>query len=709
MIDAFRFAAGDPSTISGLIRAWRPDSGVTTGIDGITNVAGAWGTSTALTQSGAACPDVGTDLAPDGTDLFDFTAADSEQFVFTTTGGLTAFTAVFVVAPKTQGSAQGILGQAAAGTMYLQLGAAASKVQMRAGGGDTNHDLTLPRDLVKNLEIIAVTYDGTTATPYLDGVVGTGAAIAGQTFTFDKVGALGATSNDLNAYMGPMLIYDRALNAAEVGQLYAYLARWKGSTVYVAAAGSDSSVTPWLQATPLALPSTAIGYAAFNVEVALKGGDVFRQTAAKISTSVSGLSTSQRCKMSGSRWGAGKAQIRFSAAPNVTNTSGTIYSLAGSYTVDTIPAGLNPGTDFGYVYYVPGGAPSFTRVSTTEKTTNVVRLTYQTTTTTPASGKWSFSGTTIYVNAGVALSNGDIEVPVDSIGPPSLVSTFHILNSNWLVENVVLAFAEDRGFVNLDSINVKLYACEVWFCGSDGFDGFEDSVTEHEYCVAYQCGRGPTDASGFGDGYSLHDASQATFYRCEAWYNDKSGCVHQAPSQSWHYGCINIGTMPFRHSDNASQIGSFYMENCIAVVPSGAVYPHGISNTCQADSPLTAYHCTALSLDGTGEGIRQTSAVGTIVARNNIVKGFSTGIAGISGQVSITADHNCLHGNSSNYANVTAGTGDITADPLFVSSPTDLDVQAGSPCLLAGLAVSVANDYAGAARSATAPTIGAYE
>lgn len=57
-----------------------------------------------------------------------------------------------------------------------------------------------------------------------------------------------------------------------------------------------------------------------------------------------------------------------------------------------------------------------------------------------------------------------------------------------------------------------------------------------------------------------------------------------------------------------------------------------------------------------------------------------------------------------------AGKGHVNADPLFVNAATgDFRLQAGSPCKLAGYNSGITTDFAGNARHATTPSIGAYE
>ena len=79
---------------------------------------------------------------------------------------------------------------------------------------------------------------------------------------------------------------------------------------------------------------------------------------------------------------------------------------------------------------------------------------------------------------------------------------------------------------------------------------------------------------------------------------------------------------------------------------------------------------------------------------------------------------NCILWNGTSYTldawlagpNTSLGLGCIKADPLFVNAATgDFRLQAGSPCKLAGYNSGISTDFAGNARHATTPSIGAYE
>jgi len=109
------------------------------------------------------------------------------------------------------------------------------------------------------------------------------------------------------------------------------------------------------------------------------------------------------------------------------------------------------------------------------------------------------------------------------------------------------------------------------------------------------------------------------------------------------------------------------------------------------------------------EGVQLSNAC-TVLVRNNIIVSNGLGIVDLDDQAGVTIDHNDVWNIGENYRNVLTGTGDISADPLFVDVVNgDYHLQVDSPCIDAGTSVGApAHDIEGTPRDA-APDIGAYE
>jgi hypothetical protein len=82
----------------------------------------------------------------------------------------------------------------------------------------------------------------------------------------------------------------------------------------------------------------------------------------------------------------------------------------------------------------------------------------------------------------------------------------------------------------------------------------------------------------------------------------------------------------------------------------------------------------------TGDGIYSDNLDGSPTIRNNIVvSNTASGIRKASGSITVT--YNDAFGNATNnYSGVLLGTGNITANPQFVSDGVDYHLAAGSPC-----------------------------
>ncbi|HUW12119.1 MAG TPA: hypothetical protein VM537_20495, partial [Anaerolineae bacterium] len=78
---------------------------------------------------------------------------------------------------------------------------------------------------------------------------------------------------------------------------------------------------------------------------------------------------------------------------------------------------------------------------------------------------------------------------------------------------------------------------------------------------------------------------------------------------------------------------------------------------------------------------------------------------------SVTLSHNDVWGNTTNYSGLSAGSGDINADPEFVDPDNgDYHLAADSPCVNAGTYVEgLPLDYDGDWRTGTLLDIGADE
>ncbi len=120
---------------------------------------------------------------------------------------------------------------------------------------------------------------------------------------------------------------------------------------------------------------------------------------------------------------------------------------------------------------------------------------------------------------------------------------------------------------------------------------------------------------------------------------------------------------------------------------------HGID--ARSNSTVTVVNCTIVN--NGADGVLVSS--GTTTVQNSILANNSDDGLDRNGGT-LTSSYNLVHGNSSaNYEGTSGGTGDVSSDPLFVSS-TDFTLLPGSPALDAGTSLSgtVDTDFNGTAR-----------
>jgi len=125
----------------------------------------------------------------------------------------------------------------------------------------------------------------------------------------------------------------------------------------------------------------------------------------------------------------------------------------------------------------------------------------------------------------------------------------------------------------------------------------------------------------------------------------------------------------------ANNVAQRYGDGIYIKIPYGP-QPQIVNNTIVANK---------YSDSDTHEGILVRDNVSPII-RNNIVALNGYGIRRYNGTVNPVMSHNDVWGNNvADYSDLSPGTNDISADPLFVNqSGGDYHLQAGSPCIDAG-------------------------
>ena len=741
-------AAFDPSQVAGLTLAWRPDAGVTLGAgNAIATVAGAFGTSAVLT-AGTNPPQLAPGLGPANQNLFQFVKANAQYATFPPFTSANA-TFIMVIAPNPGG-----------GLAELFVHTNTNSVSMSAAGsfrvfpvGGTNLDVIPQSVNNSNLQIVTIIYSaagGGTVNAFVDGnaqpvVTGMGAGGFNQLNEFGGLNGI----NTLQGYVGPILVYNRAITDSERQQIEAYLAPWRGLTIYVDnVIGSDTNAAFWNPLAPLKSPPTAVGLNWHGGEtIAINSTQTFRETARV--QALNSAPVGNPVTIDGGLWPdpSKKAQFRYSIAPTPVLVSGTTYNI-GTITIPLIDVA----GDTGYVYIVPGGTVSFGGVARLNTrgtvfpaydTTNVIRLSQdKVNPTTPAVGKWGVitdngDGTAVaVVNAGFALNPGDVEASVI----PSNIKVSALFNDqadNWTWRRMVVMFAVADGFVNILSANVTADRIEAWFNQFDGIDATANGyyidqnppatppglptfplsqITTQNYqiidCIAAFNGAFPTSDGNPGDGFSQHMNTTGTYFRCSAINNDKSVFDHKGGTTIVAHECWGVGNLGYWLSDDQPENGgSMTLINCVCETPAGlsAQAPYGAWMSGNAGT-LTVYNCTFIADTAAANyiGIHALTPGGTVIAMNNIIDGYAVGVGTVAG-APFTSDYNLINATQS-YSGVVHGAHDIIAASNLIKPPTNLrptfmSRAPGSATPLPAVTI----DYTGALRSSSAPTIGAFE
>jgi parallel beta-helix repeat protein len=221
------------------------------------------------------------------------------------------------------------------------------------------------------------------------------------------------------------------------------------------------------------------------------------------------------------------------------------------------------------------------------------------------------------------------------------------------------------------------------------------------------------DSTLHGGGLYLAEYSQVTFQGSENLiaYNEAT-----AGGGVYMYGNVDLEGVRILENHASSNGGGIFLassydgariaNNHLIRNSAGVTAPSIIA----ADSSVEIANNTIVG-DSLGEGIYVGNfANGMLELTNNIVTGHAIGIAGGTG-VSVTLSNNDVWGNTTNYDGVSAGSGDISADPEFVDPDNDdYHLTADSPCVNAGEYIDwLLFDYEGDRRTGSLLDIGADE
>lgn len=730
-----------PAAVSGLLMAHRMDTGVTYGLSNtITRVAGAYGTSIGLT-AGAAMPTRAAGLSPTGRDMALFSGDTAAQYFTFPRQVLGAYTYIASLSPTSLVGANALWSFSGTPNTIVSIPNNGMRIDVRptAPGGTTYSLPDFDASVVKSMQVVVLTFDGTlaggTAKASLDcGATFETQAGVGTSFTFDKFGAgFSNNQNPLRGYLYENLLYNRVLTSTEITAVCAGVrSRAYPSTLYAANNGSATSTTPWLQTTPFTAEALVTNLRPGQTGLMKRG---IYHVNGRLQPAATGTSVDNPIIIDGDAWGTGvKAQLRFATTPIPSLVSGTVYDL-GPWVSQS---GFDPTPDFVWVYYVPGGEVIFSGGITGYSTSNVVRLSKNTMTpTTPGVGQWGYDAGTnhVFANTGTALTQGDIELPVY---PRGIASAGLLIDStsNWSVRNIRIMFPARSYCMNLRGASATFINADGLYCEVDGYDtqaiapGDGTSMTMTGGVMGYN-GNGPATVGNNGDGTSCHDDTSCSYSGTYAVNNDKAGFDHAQGTTTTHNAVIAEGPMAIRYAapgDTSLEVcGSYLLTNSIVVLPAtidpaqnpmaileNAYSTHAGTTACTLTAQANTFYSSSAAA---GRGLMDYSSAGaahatTMLFQDNIVNGFATALKLGTGVVAadLTGNHNLYFGNTSNYgAGISAGAGDVLANPLFVGAGDNFALQASSPAKSAGISITgIVSDFAGAPR-ANPPSIGAYE
>ncbi|HVV27123.1 MAG TPA: choice-of-anchor Q domain-containing protein [Rhizomicrobium sp.] len=510
--------------------------------------------------------------------------------------------------------------------------------------------------------------------------ISTAKAISGA-FTLDEFGAQQVNDAWSNAGFGECIVFPRLLTSTEITAIEADMTAAWHSAIYVDDTGGNDANVGWApQLAVQTIGAVRPLHLRRGSRVLLKAGGVWRRDPLLFNQSFQTGDVSAPFVIDQYGTGAQPKLIGSTQVPGpYTLVTGTEYKKTVTLTnVQGVWAYDGTGA---ITRLVAGTAGSLT------------------------TGQYAYASGELHFNVGVNPSSYTLEcaqqdgalADIDGCRParPYMnVSNLHLIH-----------WPEDGLLFDADNCQARNILAE--WNASDGIGGaalnlyLGQSTSQHN-------GKGRVLSGSPGDGVSLHGGSTVVIEDVKSLYNDKAGIDHQETVTATMRNCwIEGSNQNIWGAVNTGPVATQTWENCVVVRRPGD-YVHA----CQFVRSTThvVRHLTIVNMDVASNyrGINVNST-GNVTIQNCITDGFATGL-GLQAAGTLTHDHN-LHHDTAAYNGTSAGTGDLTGDPLFTNrAAADYSLQSGSPAIDAGVNLGVTIDYLHNPRPVgAAPDMGAFE